>query len=171
MQKSKAMGVVVALVAIVGWGAATRAQDETEVVAPPIVEVLQEEAEKLRPFVDTALARDFLAATDRLPEAPLRVLMRDPDNRRQYYSGGDAAALPSAEREALVPVELEAERYYVTRYGSPLAYCRALDIAGKHGLESFKGRRVLDYGYGTVGHLRLMALNGPTRWASMSIAS
>jgi hypothetical protein len=44
--------------------------------------------------------------------------------------------------------------YYEERYGSPLVYCRALEVAG---LEGVAGQRILDYGYGAIGQLRLLA--------------
>ena len=47
--------------------------------------------------------------------------------------------------------------YYTTKYGSPLAYSRPIDLLGQAGLEDVSGRKVLDFGYGTVGHLRLLA--------------
>jgi SAM-dependent methyltransferase len=53
--------------------------------------------------------------------------------------------------------------YYHTKYGTPLAYARAIDLLGrdeKAPWAGWAGRRVLDFGYGTIGHLRLMALNG-----------
>jgi len=61
---------------------------------------------------------------------------RRPQDRRQYYSRAAAAALPAAERQALEEVELGHDRYNTTRYGSPLACCRALDVAGRHGMRS-----------------------------------
>ncbi len=50
--------------------------------------------------------------------------------------------------------------YYATHYGSPLAYVRALDVAGQYGLRSLDGARVLDIGYGAIGAVRLMATAG-----------
>ena len=48
--------------------------------------------------------------------------------------------------------------YYTTKYGSPLAYSRPIDLLGQAGLEDVSGRKILlDFGYGTVGHLRLLA--------------
>ena len=38
--------------------------------------------------------------------------------------------------------------FYTTRYGTPLAYARALQIACEHGFQPRQGTRVLDFGYG-----------------------
>lgn len=50
--------------------------------------------------------------------------------------------------------------YYKTKYGSPLAYARALDLVAAAGMPSPEGARVFDFGYGTIGHLRLLGLLG-----------
>ncbi|HEY2155524.1 MAG TPA: hypothetical protein VGH33_07835, partial [Isosphaeraceae bacterium] len=47
-----------------------------------------------------------------------------------------------------------------TRYGSPLAYARPLELLGKDGLADLSGRRVLDFGCGGVGPIRMMATLG-----------
>jgi hypothetical protein len=155
MKSPPSRGLLLPLLLLSLTGAS--AQEEQ---AQPIVDVLREEAAKLESFVESPLARRFLEAAALLPAAPVRVVLRDPDNRRQFYSEASAAELSTGERQRLEQVELGRETYYTTRYGSPLAYCRALDVAGEHGMRSFKNKHVLDYGYGTVGHLRLMALSG-----------
>jgi hypothetical protein len=50
--------------------------------------------------------------------------------------------------------------YYTTRYGSPLAYARPLEILAQAGLADVRGKRIADFGYGTIGHLRLLASLG-----------
>lgn len=60
------------------------------------------------------------------------------------------------EREILVDESL----FYSGRYGSPLAYARALDLAEKHGFAPQSGSKVFDFGYGSIGHLRMLAQLG-----------
>lgn len=45
-------------------------------------------------------------------------------------------------------------------YGTPLSYARPLEIVGLAGLESVAGERILDFGYGRIGHLWLLASLG-----------
>ncbi len=59
----------------------------------------------------------------------------------------------------LEKVVLDEAFYYTTRYGTPVAYCRALDIAAAL-TGPLDGRAVLDFGYGTIGHLRMLADGG-----------
>ena len=68
--------------------------------------------------------------------------------------------MPDAARIKLAQTELDEYRYYYTKYGSPLAYFRALDIASGNGFSEVRGKRILDYGYGSIGHLRLLASMG-----------
>ncbi len=77
---------------------------------------------------------------------------------------GQGAKLPAIE-----PFEVEYKGqsklideslFYVDRFGSPLSYARALDLAAKHGLDKIAGKRVLDFGYGSIGQLQMLALCG-----------
>ena len=70
------------------------------------------------------------------------------------------ASLDADARAALESVELPADQYYTTKYGTPMAYARVVELMGLHGVTSLEGKRVLDYGYGTIGHLRMMASMG-----------
>jgi SAM-dependent methyltransferase len=124
----------------------------------PTAQKLRTEAQALAPLVQSALARDFLAATASLTGVAARTVFVNP--ARRYFSRAAADTLPEKQRAALKPVELDEYRYYYTKYGSPLAYVRAVELLSQQGIASFAGRRILDYGYGTVGHLRLLASLG-----------
>jgi hypothetical protein len=52
------------------------------------------------------------------------------------------------------------ESAFYDRYGSPLAYARALDLALRHGFEPRTGTKVFDFGYGSLGHLWMLASCG-----------
>lgn len=79
---------------------------------------------------------------------------------RAAWSDADAARLPPERRATLTRRELDASFYWETNYGSPLSYVRAVDVLAGAGLGDLAGRRVVDFGYGTVGQLRLMAALG-----------
>lgn len=137
------------------------AQDR--VAAPGVVEKMRTEAESLRPLVQTDVARCFLDAAADLPEEGPRTVYLDGETR-EWLSAEAAAALGEEERAKLKEYTLPTASFYTTKYGSPLAYVRALDLAAQAAadppLASLEGKRVLDYGYGTLGHLRLMAACG-----------
>uniref|UniRef100_A0A832I4Y9 Uncharacterized protein n=1 Tax=Eiseniibacteriota bacterium TaxID=2212470 RepID=A0A832I4Y9_UNCEI len=120
---------------------------------------LRAEAKALAPLARTALGRRFLEATAHLPAIPTRQVYHD-SARTRWYADHEARALPDSARARLVPRALDEGFYYTTRYGSPLAYLRALEILAGVGLDDVAGRRIADFGYGSIGHLRLLASLG-----------
>lgn len=72
--------------------------------------------------------------------------------------------LPSIEPTKLAvnerEVAVDEAFYYSGRFGSPLAYARALDLAEQHGFQPSPQARVVDFGYGSIGQLRMFALAG-----------
>ncbi|HZW09534.1 MAG TPA: hypothetical protein VFF69_06505 [Phycisphaerales bacterium] len=165
---------VVAAVAVgLSFSRSALAQEEAPAPPPDAVESLRAEAAALAPLVETESAKAFLRATEALPLPEPRTLYR-PADRSAAYTESEAAAFPESERAALTPREFDARFYYYTGYGSPLVYARPLDLVA-HLWESgaaasdaapgstptaFAGKRILDFGYGSVGHLRLLASLG-----------
>lgn len=137
----------------------TQTQRAAESGRTPALQQLANEAAALMPLVISDLAKRFLRATDALPLVAVRSTLRD-DNTREFFSPAEAAALPAARREKLAKLELDEYRYYFTKYGTPLAYVRALELAATHGFNDPKGAHILDFGYGSIGHLRLLASLG-----------
>jgi SAM-dependent methyltransferase len=117
---------------------------------------LRQEAKALEPLVASQLARSFLRAVPDLPAIAPRKLHLD-EARKTYLSDAEAGALGDEKRRSIKPVPVDEAFYYTTKYGSPLAYVRPIDLLGWSGVEDVSGRRILDFGYGTIGHLRLLA--------------
>lgn len=133
---------------------------EPAVQAPSVtVKRLQAEARALQSLVSSRLANEFLLETRNLPNREPRTIYQDP-RTSQYLSGAEYEKLPAEQRQLMRPVVMDEERYYFTKYGSPLAYVRALELAAENGIESLTGKRVLDFGYGAIAHLRLLAQKG-----------
>jgi SAM-dependent methyltransferase len=130
-------------------------EDETQVG----VALVRRDAEALKPLVTTELARRFLEATAGLPAVGPRTLYRD-TARDHFLPEAEASRLGPDALRALTKVTVDETGYYHTKYGSPLAYARPLEILGAAGVADLAGRKVLDFGYGTVGHLRLLAMLG-----------
>jgi SAM-dependent methyltransferase len=120
------------------------------------VSLLRHEARSLEPLVTSRLAKEFLLATDALPAIAPRKLFLD-EGKKVYLTEVEAATLTEEGRRNLKPVPVDESLYYTTKYGSPLAYARPLDLLGQSGLEDVSGKRILDFGYGTIGHLRMLA--------------
>lgn len=121
-------------------------------------ETLKAEAAALSALLETPLARRWLVHAGELQEPTSRIVYRDPQG--EYITVAQAAALSKEKRGELRRFKIPATFYYTTRYGSPLAYARLLDFAAKYGLRDLRGKTILDFGFGTVGHLQLLALSG-----------
>jgi hypothetical protein len=133
---------------------AAPADSDTSAVAE-----LQREAARLRPLIRAPWVVTFLEATARLPHIPTRVMLYD-SSRTDFYWESEAAGLPDSARSKLITRSFDEIFYYNTRYGTPLAYARPLDLLAAAGVRSAAGLKIADFGYGAVGHLRLLASLG-----------
>lgn len=121
---------------------------------------IRADAVKARATVKSKLALAFLDATaTALPHVAPRTVSYD-SSRTHYYWEPEAAALPDSVRSKLITRTLDESFFYNTRYGSPLAYSRPLELLAEAGLGDLAGAKLADYGYGTIGHLRLLASLG-----------
>lgn len=146
----------VAVIATVGFLQAPQSQEPTP-PPPPITEKMRADAAKLSPLVTSELAKEFLAATGKLTEPTPRTVYR---NREKGIALSKRAyeALPAEEKATLTPRECAPDFYYETGYGSPLVYSRVLDlVAPYHARDAKRPTKLLDFGYGTIGQLHLLA--------------
>ncbi|MFM8408630.1 MAG: class I SAM-dependent methyltransferase [Pirellulaceae bacterium] len=117
---------------------AARAQ-ETETAAAPgsVIAKMGQEVEKVQPFVTGQWTKKWIAEVANLEKVrPRRIQVKA--------------------QETLADESL----FYSGRYGSPLTYARALDLAEKHSFSPKDGSKVFDFGYGSIGHLRMLAQMG-----------
>ncbi len=130
---------------------------------PSPVATLRAEAERVLALVECKGTKAFLAATRALPEPAERTVLYDA-GARVAYTPAEHAALAPEEQARFQPARFEPEFYYTTRSGSPLAYARALEVVGtltgRPADDVLSGKRILDFGYGGIGHLRLLASLG-----------
>lgn len=100
-------------------------------------EKIAADAQNLKPLIKTAVANQFLEATADLPTIKRRTV---------FYRGRDLV--------------IDEKRWYEPGHGSPLAYVRPLEILGEAGLDDVSGKHIFDFGYGSIGHLRLLSSLG-----------
>ena len=131
--------------------------------AAEILGTLKAEAERVAALVESRGARAFLAAANALPRPEARSVLYDA-KAREAVTEEEFERLPTEARARFQPTPFEADFYYSTRYGTPIAYARALDVLGKLAAQPsedvMSGKRVLDFGYGGIGHLRMLASLG-----------
>ncbi len=125
------------------------------------VEMIQREARAIRPLVESDLARNYLDATADLPRPGARTIYFN-RHTREALTETEALQqdLERVKRDGFEKTELSERFFYYTRYGTPVAYVRAIDLAARNGVGDLEGRKVFDFGYGGIGHLRLLASLG-----------
>jgi SAM-dependent methyltransferase len=126
---------------------------------PPQLDILaklRDDAELIRPLFQTKVAQEFLDQAKSLPQPPAKLVYISPDKKTVLAQD----EYRQENHPGFTTREINPTFYYMTLYGGPLAYARVLDVAGKYGLESLSGRRVFDFGYGTIGQLKMMSLAG-----------
>jgi hypothetical protein len=126
------------LLLVAGCAAAPKTRLATApATATSAAATIRAEATALRPLVATPLARRFVDAAAVLPQVGTRTV-----------HVGDKQKV------------VDEEYYYTTRYGTPLAYARPLEILSRAGLTDIAGKRVVDFGYGGIGQLMMLASLG-----------
>lgn len=138
------------------------AQDTPKEQAEPTPrDVLKEQAEAIRPMMQTKFVAQMLDAVKALPAIEPRTIYYDAANKKAYTEAA-AREVDEAARESFKKLELGEQFYYFTRYGTPLASARAFDLAARasSNLNEVRGTHIADFGYGTIGQLRLLASQG-----------
>lgn len=133
------------------------AQDDTTVIGR-----LKAEATLLQPLVTSDVAIKFLQAVPELPRIPDNRILYFNKTTREMLSEASFQALSDSAKIGFDRRELDEGFYYYTRYGTPLAFVRPLDLVASAGLTSLDGARIIDFGFGSIGQLRLMASLGAT---------
>lgn len=145
---------VILLIAASSFG-----QTDSTVDTLTTVGLMKQQAESLATCVSSDIAKQFLAAVPTLPSVAPRVVYVN-KQLRQYLSEAEYAAASDSGKTGFEKRELDEGFYYFTRYGTPLAFARALDLVGQAGMKSLDGTRIADFGFGSIGHLKLLAANG-----------
>lgn len=121
------------------------------------VSELRDEAAKLSPVANSAAAKEFLRGASVLPSQKSREMYV---RERSFVSPAQFASMSGEQKTGYVARTMDDKFYYATHYGSPLAYVRAIDVAGSAGLRTLNGTRILDIGYGAIGGPRMLASAG-----------
>ncbi len=138
-------------------------------------EQLRPQAARLLPDRGCVSSRVFVLTTAWIPVVDPRTIYTD-EQRSKFLSRVQFEALSPEEQKALEPVQLAGEFYYNTRYGTPLAYTRIVDIlcdqltanpaevtkerAPNPPSAIFSGMRWFDFGCGGVVHMQMLAQCG-----------
>ena len=146
--------------ALLSAAGGVRAQESPPAAKPPVLDLLRDEAAHLAPLVQSPLGKAFLAAVPALPAVSAPRIVYYNRSTREALSLGEAESRSKEALDGYERRELDEHFYYYTKYGTPLAFVRALDLVGQAGLAGVDGRRLLDFGFGSIGQLRLLASLG-----------
>lgn len=124
--------------------------------APDPVARMRADATAMESLVASPLAKSFLAGVRCLPAVEPRVVYYN-KTTRDALTGDAAAAMTPAELEGYERKDLGGTFYYFTRYGTPVAFVRPLEILGRAGLMGANGIKIADFGFGSIGQLRVLA--------------
>ena len=131
--------------------------DLTPKAPPPLLDELKRVAHQAMAHPKVPWVKQFLAAADTLPAHPPRVFFHDA-KKTVYYTEAELKALPEAERGRLVRQVVDDETFY-GRIADPTGYTRPLEVLAHNGFTP-DGARLLDFGYGNIGQLKMLAALG-----------
>ena len=124
---------------------------------------LQSTAEKLarnRPAEnpDATLVTDFLASAKSLSSIEPRTI---------YFNKADRIAITTDQYDQLdeskrgpFKAKVCDDALYYGYFSTPLAWTRPLELLSEHGVDSIEGKRILDFGFGNIGQLKMFASMG-----------
>lgn len=135
------------------------AQTPAEPATPTAVEQLKHDATAMTALVESPLAKSFLASIECLPSIAPRVVYYNKETRDALTEAA-AKAMPDSIPAGYVKRDIDEEFYYFTRYGSPVAFVRPLEILGRAGVKSAEGLKLADFGFGSIAQLRALASLG-----------
>lgn len=119
---------------------------------------LRAKAQSLADNSQAGLVKNFLSAATSLKPIEERTI---------YFNRAQRKALTKEQfrdftedkQSEFVPMLVDNQLYY-GYYSTPLAWVRPLEILAENGIESVDSKRILDFGFGNVGQLRMLASMG-----------
>ena len=134
-------------------------QAPAEPAPPAPTAQMKEEASAIAAFVQSPLAKTFLGGFECLPPIPTRVAYYNKETRSALSETAAKGMSPEA-LAGFAPRDIDERFYYFTRYGTPVAFVRPVEILGQAGVKSPDGLKVVDFGFGSIGQLRVLASLG-----------
>jgi hypothetical protein len=125
---------------------------------PPTEQIMQEAA-FISNQVSTPFAKSLLAGFGCLPPTKPMVVYYNRDTRNAL-TGEQAGAMTPEQLAGYSKRDVDDAFYYLTKYGTPVAFVRPMEILGRTGMRSTEGLKLVDFGFGSIGQLRALASAG-----------
>ena len=132
-----------------------------ELAAPgSVVDQMKTEAVAMTALVQSSLAKEFLTGFRCLPPLSTPRVAYYNRETRDALSEEAAKGMTEEQLKGYVKRDLDEQFFYTTRYGTPVAFTRPMEILGRAGVKHVDGLKIVDFGFGSIGQLRAMASLG-----------
>jgi 2-polyprenyl-3-methyl-5-hydroxy-6-metoxy-1,4-benzoquinol methylase len=125
----------------------------------PPTEQMMQEAAAIRGQTSSAFAQSLLAGFGCLqPIEPITIYYNK--ETRTAVSAAEASKLTEEQLKAYTKKDVDTDYYYFTRYGTPVAFVRPMELLGRAGMSKVDGLKLVDFGFGSIGQLHALAAMG-----------
>ena len=125
-----------------------------------VVEQMKTEATAMAAQVQSPLAKEFLSGFQCLPPLSATRAVHYNKETRDALSDKVAQGMTEEQLKGYAKRDLDEQFFYQTRYGTPVAFTRPMEILGRAGVKKVDGLKIVDFGFGSIGQLRAMAALG-----------
>jgi hypothetical protein len=125
-----------------------------------VVAQMKTEAVAMAALVQSSLAKEFLTGFPCLPPLATPRVAYYSKEARDAVSEATAKGMTEEQLKGYVKRDLDEQFFYLTRYGTPVAFTRPMEILGRAGVKHVDGLKLLDFGFGSIGQLRVIAALG-----------
>jgi SAM-dependent methyltransferase len=131
----------------------------TEAPPQPPTEQIYQEVAAIGPQATSSFAKSLLMGFRCLqPIQPMAAYYNK--ETRSALSEADAKKLTEEQLKGYAKRDIDDAFYYFTRYGTPVAFVRPVELLGQAGVKSADGLKLVDFGFGSIGQLRALASVG-----------
>lgn len=131
----------------------------TDAPKVPATELVMQDAGAIRAQAPSAFAQSLLNGFGCL-EPPQPIAIYYNKETRKALSEAEAAKMTEAQLAGYTKKDIDDEFYYFTRYGTPVAFVRPVELLGRAGVKSTEGLKLADFGFGSIGQLHALASVG-----------
>jgi SAM-dependent methyltransferase len=131
----------------------------TDAPKVPANELVMQDAGAIRAQAPSAFAQSLLDGFGCL-QSPQPIAIYYNKETRKALSEAEAARMTEVQLAGYTKKDIDDEFYYFTRYGTPVAFVRPVELLGHAGVKSTEGLKLADFGFGSIGQLHALASVG-----------
>ena len=120
---------------------------------------MKQEAEAIGTHAPAPFAKSLLAGFGCL-QTPRPMVIHYNKDTRTAITAAEASKMTEEQLKGFQKKDIDDQFYYFTRYGTPVAFVRPMEIIGESGVKSPDGLKLVDFGFGSIGQLKALASMG-----------